>query len=340
MAFSSPKPSVASSSSPSLSSSLLSSSWWFGRPISFVFLAVFALSIVAAVVGNPESGYLQATFVNQFPETVIELYWENHADRTRRLEATVQPRGGWHVSTTFLGHEFSYDIDGTRHYITVDAKGVNALGQSYILLAGNVDGFLVKCNVSVGNKRDGFEVLVKPHWAPRGASRFLELVRRKYYDGVVFHRMVPNLLTQFGIARDFGLRTEYKHVILDDLKVGMRFEPGYLSFAGSGHDSRTTEVFIANPGASEAELNRLGEESWETPFGHIYGSVNESVIPQIYSEYGDMVPFGNGPDSNKIYEIDGYSKYLPQNFPKLDYIERCYIVDEEGPEHVFTQGEL
>ena len=77
---------------------------------------------------------------------------------------------------------------------------------------------------------------------------------------------------------------EYKHVILDDLKVGMHFEPGYLSFAGSRHDSQTTEVFIANPGASEAELNRFGKESWESPFGHIYGSENESVIPNIYSE--------------------------------------------------------
>ena len=109
------------------------------------------------------------------------------------------------MPTSQLEIELSYDIDGTRHYITVDAKGVNALDQSYILLARSVNGFLVKCNVSVEDKRDGFDVLVKPHWAPRGASRFLELVHQKYYNGVVFHRMVPNLLTQFGIARDFGM---------------------------------------------------------------------------------------------------------------------------------------
>lgn len=35
-----------------------------------------------------------------------------------------------------------------------------------------------------------------------------------------------------------------------------------------------------------------------------------------------------GPDSQKIYDSDGYTTYLPKKFPKLDYIDRCYVVDE------------
>ena len=37
----------------------------------------------------------------------------------------------------------------------------------------------------------------------------------------------------------------------------------------------------------------------------------------------------SGPDSSRIYEVDGYD-YLAEEFPKLDYMNRCYIVDEEG----------
>ena len=33
-------------------------------------------------------------------------------------------------------------------------------------------------------------------WSPRGASRFLELVRAGYYDGVGFTRVVPGFLVQ------------------------------------------------------------------------------------------------------------------------------------------------
>lgn len=35
-----------------------------------------------------------------------------------------------------------------------------------------------------------------------------------------------------------------------------------------------------------------------------------------------------GPDSSRIYDEDGYD-YLAEHFPNLDFIERCYIVDEE-----------
>ena len=40
-----------------------------------------------------------------------------------------------------------------------------------------------------------------------------------------------------------------------------------------------------------------------------------------------------GPDSQLIYEENGYD-YLAQNFPNLDYIDRCYIVEEEEAEIV------
>ncbi len=47
----------------------------------------------------------------------------------------------------------------------------------------------------------------------------------------------------------------------------------------------------------------------------------------------------SGPDSSKIYEIDGY-EYLAQNFPNLDYVERCYVVDEIGIDGDYSEGEF
>ena len=41
-----------------------------------------------------------------------------------------------------------------------------------------------------------------------------------------------------------------------------------------------------------------------------------------------MPPWGKGPNPVRIYDKDGYSSYLPNSFPLLDYIERCYVVDE------------
>ena len=197
----------------------------------------------------------------------------------------------------------------------------------------NVSGFRVRCEITVNSQQymDYLDILVKPYWAPRAASRFLELVRSKYYDGTAFNRVVPKFLTQFGIAKDYNVRTKERELtIWDDFPKEIPFEPGTLSFAGSGHDSRTTEIFIVNPGVTQPQLDAFGENSWETPFAVIDGDVNKSALKKIYSGYGDMPPFGKGPDSNKIYDEDGYTKYLPKSFPKLDYIDRCYIVDEVG----------
>ena len=210
------------------------------------------------------------------------------------------------------------------------------------MLAGKTDGYRVRCELTVNSQRymDYLDILVKPYWAPRAASRFLELVREGYYDGVVFNRVVPKFLTQFGIAKDYATRTKAREITLwDDFPEGIKFEPGTVSFAGSGHDSRTTEIFIVMPGASQHQLDAFGQNSWETPFAIIEGDVENSALTKLYDGYGDMPPAGGGPDSRRIYAEDGYSHYLPEQFPKLDFIDRCYVVDEVGLRD-FSEGEF
>ena len=143
---------------------------------------------------------------------------------------------------------------------------------------------------------DYFDILVKPYWAPMGASHFLHLIRSKYYDGVAFNRVVPGFLTQFGIAKEYNTRMEQRDGnIWDDIPIqGMQFEPGFISFAGNGVNSRTTEIFIVDPEASEEQLGAFGENSWETPFAVVAGDFSTSAVTKIYSGYGDMPPWGNG----------------------------------------------
>lgn len=91
------------------------------------------------------------------------------------------------------------------------------------------------------------------------------------------------------------MRTELREAtILDDFPAGIAFEPGFVSYAGNGPDSRTSEIFIVNPGTSQHQLNYFGTNSWETPFAVIEGDVNESALSRIYSGYGDMAPYGEG----------------------------------------------
>mmetsp|Transcript_2760 Transcript_2760/g.5049 ORF Transcript_2760/g.5049 Transcript_2760/m.5049 type:complete len:320 (+) Transcript_2760:99-1058(+) len=309
-------------------------------------IATLAAAGNAAFVNAQDDDPLKVMFVNEFPDKTIDLYWENHSfdaehPERRKLEARIPPRGGWHASETFNGHEFSYELDGKRHFVTPPPG--NANNEQFIMVAGENEGFKVRCEITVNSQQymDYLDILVKPYWAPRAAARFLELVRDKYYDGVAFNRVVPKFLTQFGIAKDYFTRTKERELsIWDDFPKDVPFEPGTISFAGSGHDSRTTEIFIVMPGASQEQMDKFGENSWETPFAVVDGDVNKSALKKIYSGYGDMPPFAKGPDTSKIYDIDGYTTYLPKMFPKLDYIDRCYVVDEVGIGEEKSEGEF
>ena len=44
--------------------------------------------------------------------------------------------------------------------------------------------------------------------------------------------------------------------------------------------------------------------------------------------YGDMPPYGEGPEPTRIYEEDGYD-YLAKDFPDLNYLDTCYVVAEQ-----------
>lgn len=309
---------------------------------SLVFLPsaiVWLMAIVIAVAQGGEHVKVEelpmvVTFVNETPDTSIELFWENEFTGERRTEGTIAPRGGFLEVHTFVGHEFSYDLHGARHYVA--SLEPNSLGQQFAVIAGDSGSISVRCELERNFRMEAvyspfLEITVKPYWAPRGASRFLELVRQKYYDGVVLNRVVPQFLIQFGIAKDYEQRMEWdEKPLLDDFPETERsFEPGFISFAGNGPDSRTAEIFIVMPGTSQEQLDYFGTNSWETPFAFIAGPVDSSVLPMIYDGYGDMPPWGHGPDSDKIYDVDGYTTYLPEKFPKLDYIDRCFIVGEE-----------
>ncbi len=61
--------------------------------------------------------------------------------------------------------------------------------------------------------------------------------------------------------------------------------------------------------------------SWETPVGTVIEGMN--VVHQLYSGYGDMPPWGNGPEQSKIENLG--SSYIEKNFPDLDKILNCRV---------------
>ena len=160
-------------------------------------------------------------------------------------------------------------------------------------------------------------------WAPLGARRFLELVRSGFFSSsVALFRVVPNFLVQFGVAGDPGVTQRWRGLgaIADDphwLRKGEKFERGWLSFAGSGANSRTTQMFI-----TLKDSDFLGKAAWEVPFARVVRGMD--VVDSWHSGYGEMEAFGgHAPDQHKIAERG--VAYLRESFPDIDYITSCAV---------------
>ena len=106
----------------------------------------------------------------------------------------------------------------------------------------------------------------------------------------------------------------------DDPSVGQSNKRGYVSFATSGKDSRTTQMFI-NFG-DNANLDGMGF----TPFGVVLGEGME-VVDKLYDVYGEGAPSGKGPEQGRI-QSEG-NKYLKTKFPNLSYINS--VTDKKKP---------
>lgn len=123
--------------------------------------------------------------------------------------------------------------------------------------------------------------------------------------------MIPNFVAQFGINGDSVTQKYWRdEKPIEDDPVKYTNKRGTLSFATSGPNTRTTQVFI-NVGENNAYLDKEGF----TPFAVIVEGMN--VVDKMYSGYGE------NPNQSKI-QNEG-NVYLQRDFPKLSYFKRVYL---------------
>jgi peptidyl-prolyl cis-trans isomerase A (cyclophilin A) len=71
-----------------------------------------------------------------------------------------------------------------------------------------------------------------------------------------------------------------------------------------------------------ADNSRLDTQGF-SPIGEVISGME--VVDQLYADYGEGVPMGQGPDQERI-EKEG-NAYLEKEFPNLDYIQTARIIE-------------
>jgi len=158
---------------------------------------------------------------------------------------------------------------------------------------------------------DIFTVEVYPEWAPLGAARFKEIIETETYSFARFFRVVSGFMVQWGIPAKPSVAAKWRENKIKDDEVKQSNKRGYITFATSGKDSRTTQVFINF--VDNANLDGMGF----APFGKVLGN-GMDVVDKIYAKYGEQ------PNQGQI-QSEGNS-YLKKAFPNLSYIKSAKIV--------------
>lgn len=172
--------------------------------------------------------------------------------------------------------------------------------------------FKVKLDTTQGD----IVIEVTRAWAPNGADRFYNLVKLGYFQDIAFFRVIDGFMAQFGIHGDPKVNTAWRMARIQDDPVKESNKRGYVTFATSGPNSRTVQMFI-----NFGDNVRLDGQGF-SPFGKIVTGMD--VVDKLYKGYGEGAPAGAGPEQGRV-QMQG-NAYLKSSFPKLDYIKSASLV--------------
>ena len=93
--------------------------------------------------------------------------------------------------------------------------------------------------------RGPIKVELFPEKAPLTVANFVNLARRGFYDGLNFHRVIPDFMIQGGCPEGSG-RGGPGYKFEDETGNGVGHERGVLSMANAGPNTNGSQFFITH----------------------------------------------------------------------------------------------
>lgn len=146
--------------------------------------------------------------------------------------------------------------------------------------------------VRLETTRGDIRIELYPEKAPNTVENFLTYVRNGFYEGTVFHRVIPNFMVQGGGYTADYQRKEPRAPIENEADNGLRNQRGTIAMARTSDPHSATAQFFINV-ANNDFLDHRGktQRGWGyTVFGEVRSGLG--VVDEISQvETGQVGPF-------------------------------------------------
>lgn len=163
----------------------------------------------------------------------------------------------------------------------------------------------------VNTSKGAIRLRLFPEEAPLTVLNFVNLVKRGYYDGLKFHRVIADFMVQGGDPTGTGTSGP-GYQFKDEFSPRRRHDgPGVMSMANSGPDSNGSQFFITHK-----------ETSWLDRKHSVFGKViaGQEAVDAI--QQGDvMTSVTIEGDASGLFEkhdkqLAKWNKTLDEKFPR------------------------
>ncbi len=120
--------------------------------------------------------------------------------------------------------------------------GVALVGLALVMTSADAEA--KNPNAVIETTKGRIVIELYPKDAPKAVANFIKLARQGFYDGIIFHRVIPNFMIQTGDPTGTG-RGGPGYAFEDEFSPKLRHVgPGVVSMANAGPNTNGSQFFI------------------------------------------------------------------------------------------------
>ena len=133
-----------------------------------------------------------------------------------------------------------------------------------------------RMNVTIKTLKGDINLVLFPEKSPLTVANFVNLIQQKYYDGVIFHRVIEDFMAQGGDPTGTGMGGP-GYRFEDETDNGLKFnKAGKLAMANAGPGTNGSQFFITRVPTDWLDGNH-------TIFGEVASKDDLDVVKNLYN---------------------------------------------------------